>query len=553
MTTAAFGPDGTRYATGSLDRTIRLWDTETGWPLCVYRGHLGGLHAVAFGPLGDRILSAAEDGAALWNVARFATQPVQPIPLAARFTTVETVNAIHVTYSRRTEPAGVFLPAPPGYLPASFSPRQRWATVEVGKVTKDDRERLPRPIQERLSDAKTTRDIDARAAVTSPRLPGYESCGVSHDGRRKAYWSATDRRVIVCDANGNPLKVWALLPNGRPRSAVLSPSGRDLLVAKEVEPGPKRHRYEITVYDASTGGVKRVLRKDDDRQLDWIEVDPKETRLMVRAGPKTLVALNYETGERIGELDGIGLKTGYRPDGSLLATAKSPDHVVSLYDCATLAPRGTLPHLFWVRWFEFSPDGKHLIVGQRVGRDYERLTMWDVASARQIWSRCEYTGHSQGAFSPDGTRLLMHNRPNYSILLDARDGQVLCIVLVAESCGDLVFGDDGASLRLGAERTPRLAGRITAARGNHRGSIDENTPSETRSECRRKSLWLKPMRETGVEPARFSPLDPNPSSPALVDLVGILSYLILARRWGFLTQVFVAGALGCSGCRMKAL
>jgi len=64
-----FSPDGTRMASASRDRTLRLWDAETGKCLKTLRGHLGTVEAVAFSPDGKRLLSTGQDRTVrLWDV-----------------------------------------------------------------------------------------------------------------------------------------------------------------------------------------------------------------------------------------------------------------------------------------------------------------------------------------------------------------------------------------------------------------------------------------------------------------------------------------------------
>src|SRR5712671_3663309 len=64
-----FSPDGSRIVSGSSDRTIRLWDAETGdaigKPL---EGHSSGVNSVAFSPDGSRIVSGSRDNTIrLWD------------------------------------------------------------------------------------------------------------------------------------------------------------------------------------------------------------------------------------------------------------------------------------------------------------------------------------------------------------------------------------------------------------------------------------------------------------------------------------------------------
>ena len=61
----AFSPDGLRALTGGADKTLRLWDVDTGKELRVLEGHAEGVWAVGFSPDGRKAVSggARPDGA----------------------------------------------------------------------------------------------------------------------------------------------------------------------------------------------------------------------------------------------------------------------------------------------------------------------------------------------------------------------------------------------------------------------------------------------------------------------------------------------------------
>ena len=76
VSVCAFSPDGKRIVSGSVDRTLRLWDVETAKELATFQGHTGHLTACVFSPSGERILLGDSSG----NVLIIALRNVEIFP-----------------------------------------------------------------------------------------------------------------------------------------------------------------------------------------------------------------------------------------------------------------------------------------------------------------------------------------------------------------------------------------------------------------------------------------------------------------------------------------
>jgi len=91
----AFSPDGKQVASGSYDRTIKLWNSQTGQLLRTLAGHDKAVWSVAFNPQGHTLASGSEDETIkIWQVSSLAAVA----PLASERPVVHDLH--HIFYNK---------------------------------------------------------------------------------------------------------------------------------------------------------------------------------------------------------------------------------------------------------------------------------------------------------------------------------------------------------------------------------------------------------------------------------------------------------------------
>ena len=371
-----FSPNGRTLASGSTDKTIRLWDVETQRSLGQLTGHGGEVEGVAFSPDGRTLASASADNTIrLWDVAtpRASDRPLtgHTYPVARVAFSPDGRTLASVGYDDRIllwdatshMQVGEPLTADTGWVrEVAFSPDGRTLAAAI-----DDR---------------TIRlwDVSTHARFGEPLVGAtgeVVSVAFSPDGRTLA--------SVVKHRDDKTIRLWDVgtqRPIGQPitrhtegvHGVEFSPDARTLAFVSS-------DRIRLWDVEAQAQLGKRLTG-----HTDWINsvAFSPDGRTLASAGyDRTIRLWDVETQAQVGEPitghTGVINSVAFTPDGRTVASA-SDDRTVRLWDVATHAQLGAplKGHTDWVSNVVFSPDGRTLASasGDKTIRLWEGI-LWD--------------------------------------------------------------------------------------------------------------------------------------------------------------------------------
>lgn len=392
----AYSPDGQYIATGSSDRTIKIWEAATGRELRALKSGNTGIKALAYSPDGRVLASSGNDGKLrLWETASGQERAV--------------INA-----------------HPKAVLALTFSPDGRWLASggtedQVIKIWEVATQRVIRVLSGHRAwitalafspNGQTFVSGDAAGVLKSweaaTGTPQQTFNG--HSDRIRSLAFSADGERFASGGNDAAAQLWQISTGQRIKSFAIQAAP---VVAVAFANNDQHlllctNAHTIKRFDFSTGNENSVLNDNETENLNRYQTavfDPRGRTLAACDGTRDVVVR-----QTVQRSEAITLTSRVNPvkavafssDGRWFATGNQ-DTSITLWETFSGRAVGTFyGNAGSINALAFSPDNQTLASGSYGGV----IKLWEVIAAREVKS---WQAHNDGinalVFSVDGQRL----------------------------------------------------------------------------------------------------------------------------------------------------
>ncbi|MCA2775178.1 MAG: hypothetical protein IM474_07770 [Microcystis sp. M135S2] len=452
VNSVSFSSDGKTLATGSDDKTIKLWNVQTGKEIRTLSGHNRGVTSVSFSSDGKTLATGGWDNTVkLWNVET-----------RKEIRTLSGHNGIVFSVSFSSDGKTLATGSDDNTI-------KLW-NVETGKEIRS------LSLFDNSSFRSVSFSIDGNILATGGRWKttiklwnietGQEIRTLTgHNGGVYSVSFSSDGKTLATGSDDKTIKLWNVQTGKEIRtlsghnrgvtSVSFSSNGKTLATGgwdNTVKLWNVETRKEIRTLSGHNGGVYSVSFSSDGKTLASDSSD------------NTIKLWNVETWKEIRTLSGhndIVRSVSFSPDGKTLATGSgnflsSSDNTIKLWNVETGKEIRTLKgHDSAVISVSFSPDGKTLVSGS----NDSTIKLWNVETGQEIRT---LKGHDISVnsvnFSPDGKTLVSGSHDKTIKLWNVETGKEIRTLKGHDSYVYSVnFSPDGKTLVSGsADNTIKL-------------------------------------------------------------------------------------------------
>ncbi len=407
----AFSPDGQKFASGSEDQTIRIWDIKTGKFFSTLEGHSSCVRSVTFSDDGKLLASSSEDGTVkIWNVdagecLRTLTGHVGKVWSVA-FCPNSSSSLIKrgeggILASSGEDKTIKIWEVQKGQCLKTLTGHKNW--VRSVAFSSDGRQIVSG------GDDNTVKIWDFRTGKCRITLSG-------HDNWVRSVAFSSDGQRIISGGDDNTVRIWDA-SDGKCLNILYGHDNRVWSVAFSLDGkliASGSDDQTVRTWDASDGKCLNMVGGYSNWILSVAFSPESSSSALVKGVGGFLASGGEDKVIRIWDLHTRKIATTLRghtsriwsvafsPDSRLLASG-SDDRSIRIWDLKANGGKQCLQvltdHNHWVRSVAFSPDGQLLASGS----DDHTVRIWDV---HQGIGRSILHGHTNWvrsvAFSPDG-------------------------------------------------------------------------------------------------------------------------------------------------------
>lgn len=455
VTALAFSPDDRLVFTGDSNGRGVLWNRETGQELKRLSWHTSKIAAAAFHPSGQRLLTASDDKTVCqWDIRQLAENPDAVVPLTdLNLKHPDSVVSLDLSADGRRA------------ITAALDNKVRVWDLEAGKLLHElfvpdspiSSAAISRDGRLGLSVHNEQRVVRVWNLETGQPLPGDAAASqdvfLDFNQLGGLVWSArfSNDGGELLTVGGNEARMWNLRPDipARQTRELMSFSPHAAVASANFSPDGKwivtaSWDNSARIWNAETGLAERKLVGAHTGYVNSAVFSPNGEFVLTASDDRTAKLWNAQTGEVVHSFEGHAGRVrfaAFSPNGNLILTA-SDDKTARIWDRATGELQRELQgHEWGVLSAAFSGDGKMVVTGS----DDNSARIWDATTGAVLLTLAGHTAAvTSVAFSPNGSRVLTASEDFTAKLWDAQTGkEILNLRGHSQEVTSVTFSDDG--------------------------------------------------------------------------------------------------------------